>query len=76
MDIENLGVNEPEVAEPVTEGVNESEVAEQTEGQGTPPDDGHSASEAWARIRRESADNARRAEEAERQLPKGRCCDL
>lgn len=68
MDIENLGVNEPEVAEPVTEGVNESEVAEQTEGQGTPPDDGHSASEAWARIRRESADNARRAEEAERQL--------
>lgn len=67
MDIENLGVNEPEVAEPVTEGVNEPEVAEPVEPEGKVPD-GNSASEAWARIRRESAENARRAEEAERAL--------
>lgn len=67
MDIENLGVNEPEVAEPVTEGVNEPEVAEPVETEGKVPD-GNSASEAWARIRRESAENARRAEEAERAL--------
>ena len=67
MDIENLGVNEPEVAEPVTEGVNEPEVAEPVETEGKGPD-GNSASEAWARIRRESAENARRAEEAERAL--------
>ncbi len=67
MDIENLGVNEPEVAEPVTEGVNEPEVAEPVEPEGKVPD-GNSASEAWARIRRESAENARRAEEAEKAL--------
>ena len=67
MDIENLGVNEPEVAEPVTEGANEPEVAEPVETEGKVPD-GNSASEAWARIRRESAENARRAEEAERAL--------
>lgn len=67
MDIENLGVNEPEVAEPVTGGVNEPEVAEPVEPEGKVPD-GNSASEAWARIRRESAENARRAEEAERAL--------
>lgn len=67
MDIENLGVNEPEVADPVTEGVNEPEVADPVEPEEKVPD-GNSASEAWARIRRESAENARRAEEAERAL--------
>ena len=69
MDIENVGVNELEVAEPTEPnvGVNELEVAEPTEPEENIPD-GNAASEAWARMRRESADNARRAEEAERAL--------
>lgn len=67
MDNENLGVNESGVAEPTETGVNESEVAEPTTPEQEVPN-GNTASEAWARMRREAADNARRAEEAEREL--------